>query len=565
MNKSNRNTGVRKWIGYLLFGLLLCACGCGRKQREPLELDVFAGRANYQGEQKGWYAKIVQDKFNLKLNIIAPNVSGGGNLLFESRLTAGKVGDIVITSYQNMKECVAAETLADLTPYLEKTTYLKQYLDVIKQMNVQNGYADAIYIIPTSMSSMPATEPVLYGDKPEFASYLPWSYYKELNYPVIENEEDLLNVLEQMQKNHPETADGKKVYAFSLFKDWDVEHMSLAANMVKSYGYIDTTDSIFTSADLNELQYLAQKDGIYYRMLHLYFEANRRGLLDPESGVQSFDVMYEKARNRQVLYLWWAWMLGNYDDGSHEERHVFIPVSDAPVVCDGFSTYGDGYAYAIGKETKDIKRVVEFLDWMASPEGMMYYGAGIEGVSYVYDENGKPKYTNYSNEAWMNNAELEETYGGGSYTEGFCQFNDTIVQQKDINPETGESFYSENWTTTIKNNYGVVSQQWAARFGAASPAEYLKKNHLLDVSVKTDYVAGEESEQLLIIREKCAALIKEYSWKMVFAEDEEQFTEYSDTLLSLLYQNGYEQVEAADLEIIKEMRNRRGEMMRTGQ
>lgn len=550
----------RKWIIVFIM-IVFCLSGCGRKQRETLELDVFAGRANYQGEQKGWYAKIVQDKFQLKLNIIAPNVSGGGNLLFESRLTAGKVGDIIITSYQNMKECVMADVLADLTPYLEKTTYLKQYLDVIKQMNVQNGYTDAIYIIPTSMSSMSPSEPVLYGDKPEFASYLPWSYYKELNYPVIKNEKDLLDVLEQMQKNHPNTADGKKVYAFSLFKDWDVEYMSLAANMVKSHGYIDTTDSIFTSADLSELQYLAEKGSIYYRMLHLYFEANQRGLLDPESGVQSFDAMYEKARNRQVLYLWWAWMLGNYDDGSHEERHMFIPVSDAPVVCEGFSTYGDGYAYAVGKGTKDIKRVIEYLDWMASPEGMMYYGAGLEGVSYVYDENGKPVYTNYSNEAWLNNSELEEKYGGGSYTEGFCQFNDTIVQQKDINPENGESFYSENWTSTIKNNYGVVAQQWTARFGAASPAEYLKNNGLLDVFVKTDYVAGEESEQLLMIREKCAGLIKEYSWKMVFAENEEKFLEDWNTLVALLDKNGYEQVEAADLAIIEQMRARRKDLM----
>lgn len=562
MKKGIHKFGIKILACCLVMGVIPWLYGCGQKHKEPLELDVFAGRANYQGEQKGWYAKIVRDKFNLKLNIIAPNVSGGGNLLFESRLTAGKVGDIVITSYQNMKECVTAGVLADLTPYLEKTTYLKQYLDVIKQMNVQNGYKDAIYIIPTSMSSMPATEPILYGDKPEFASYLPWSYYKELNYPFISNEEELLDVLQQMQENHPETADGKKVYAFSLFKDWDVEYMSLAANMVKSYGYIDTTDSVFTSADLEELQYLTEKDGIYYRMLHLYFDANQRGLLDPESGVQSFDVMYEKARNRQVLYLWWAWMLGNYDDGSHEERHVFIPVSDSPVVCEGFSTYGNDYAYAVGKDTKDIKRVVEYLDWMASPEGMMYYGAGIEGVSYVYDENGKPKYTNYSNEAWMNNAELEEIYGGGSYTEGFCQFNDTIVEQKDINPETGESFYSENWTNTIKNNYGVVSQQWTAHFAASSPAEYLENNGLLDVYMKTDYVADEESEQLLIIREKCSGLIKEYSWKMIFAENEQQFLEYWDTLSSLLYQNGYKEVEAADVEIIKEMRIRREELLR---
>ena len=560
MKKKSRNDKLWKWAGILFLGCMFFMNGCTSK-KELLTLDVFAGRANYQGEQKGWYAKIVQDKFNLKLNIIAPNVSGGGNLLFESRLTAGTVGDIVITSYKNMTDCVEAGVLADLTKYLEKTTYLKQYLDVIKIMNEQNGYDDAIYFIPTAMSSMPPTEPVLYGDKPELASFLPWSYYKELGCPMISDESVLLDVLEQMQQNHPYTKDGKKVYAFSLFKDWDVEYMSLAANMVRSYGYVDTTDSIFTSADLSESQRVAQKDGIYYRMLQLYFEANQRGLLDPESGVQSFDAMYEKARNHQVLYLWWAWMLGNYDDGLNDDRHVFIPVSQRPVVCDGFSKYGDGYAYAVGKDTKDIARVIEFLDWMASPEGMMYYAAGIENVGYVYKE-GKPVYTNYSNEAWKYNYTVEEQYGGGTYAEGFCQFNDCIVQMKDINPENGEPFYSENWSSTINGNYGEVAMQWTKQFEAKSPVEYLQKNNLLDVVVKSSFVAEEEPEGLLFIREKCADLIKEYSWKMVFAESEEQFLEYWDTLNVLLYQNGYEQVEEADRKIIEQMRIYREEALR---
>lgn len=563
MNEKDWLYRLKKCLGYIILGSIILLSGCSNKNEELLTLDVFAGRANYQGEQKGWYAKIVQDKFNLKLNIIAPNVSGGGNLLFESRLAAGKVGDIIITSNKNMAACAEEGILADLSPYIEKTTYLKEYLDGIKRMNEQNGFGDAIYIIPTSMSSMSPTEPVLYGDKPEVASFLPWGFYKELGCPAITNEKELLDVLEQMQANHPETQDGKKIYAFSLFKDWDVEYMSLAAHMVKSYGFIDTTDSIFTSADLSNLQYVAEKDGIYYRMLHLYFEANQRGLLDPESGVQSFDAMYEKARNKQVLYLWWAWMLGNYDDGSAEDRHVFIPVSNSSVVCEGFSKYGDGYAYAVGKDTKDIKRVVEFLDWMASPEGMMYYGAGLEGISYKFDVEGKPVYTNYSNEAWKNNETLAEEYGGGSYSEGFCQFNDTIVQMKDINPETGESFYSENWTSTIRTNRGVVSQQWADFFGASSPVEYLKKNELLEVAVKTDYVPMEESEQLMIIREKCASLIKDYSWKMIFAETEEQFEEYWDTLRVLLYQNGYEQLEEADLKIIEQMRSNREKLLNT--
>lgn len=539
---------------------ILVLCGCSKKQKDLLTLDVFAGRANYQGLQKGWYAKIVRDKFNLEFNIIAPNISRGGNLLFDSRLSAGKVGDIVITSYNNMTECVEAGVLADLTSYLEKTTYLKQYLDAIKVINEKLGY-DAIYIIPTSMSTMPATEPLLYGASPELASYMPWSYYKEIGCPVIKDENDLLNALAQMQHNHPYNKNGDKIYGFSLFQDWDEGHMSLAANMVRSYGFVNTTPSVFTSADLSKIQRLTEDNGIYYRMLHLYFEANQRGLLDPESGVQSFDTMYKKAKNNQVLYLWWAWMPGNYDYGNLKERYVFIPVSSEPVVCDGFSKYGDGYAYAVDKNTKDIKRVIDFLDWMASPEGMMCYSAGLENVGYKY-VNGKPVYTDFSMEAWKNGLTLGEECGGGTYSEGYCQFNDSIVEKKDINPETGEPYFSENWSSTINGNKGIAIQEWIQHYGADTPAEYLLKNNLLDVVIKTDYVPERESKELQLIRENCGTLIKEYSWKMVFAESEEQFKDYWNILKDLLYSNGYEQVENADLKIIEEMRKSREEYLK---
>ena len=42
------------------------------KYAEELTIDVFDSQANFQGEQTGWFAKIVKDKFNIKLNIIAP-------------------------------------------------------------------------------------------------------------------------------------------------------------------------------------------------------------------------------------------------------------------------------------------------------------------------------------------------------------------------------------------------------------------------------------------------------------------------------------------------------------
>ena len=43
---------------------------------ETLTIEVYDVAANYQGMQTGWYAKEIKDRFNIELNIVAPQVSG---------------------------------------------------------------------------------------------------------------------------------------------------------------------------------------------------------------------------------------------------------------------------------------------------------------------------------------------------------------------------------------------------------------------------------------------------------------------------------------------------------
>ena len=66
-----------------------------------MTVEVFDSLASSQGLQKsGWFAKIVKDKFNIKLNIIAPNVSGG-DTVFDTRSASGNLGDLVIVGTGN--------------------------------------------------------------------------------------------------------------------------------------------------------------------------------------------------------------------------------------------------------------------------------------------------------------------------------------------------------------------------------------------------------------------------------------------------------------------------------
>ena len=88
------------------------------KWEKEITIDVFDGLANYMGVQEGWFAKLVKDKFNMKLNIIAPNVAGGGDTLYNTRVTAGDLGDLIITDKgQQLDELVEGGLVLDASAY----------------------------------------------------------------------------------------------------------------------------------------------------------------------------------------------------------------------------------------------------------------------------------------------------------------------------------------------------------------------------------------------------------------------------------------------------------------
>lgn len=103
--------------------------GSNEKYKEFLTVDVFDTLANYQGIQSGWFGKIVKDKFNMELNIIAPNVAGGGDALFQTRSAAGNLGDLVIVGTQNgrLNDLVKAGLLMDMTDLLKNKAVMKEY------------------------------------------------------------------------------------------------------------------------------------------------------------------------------------------------------------------------------------------------------------------------------------------------------------------------------------------------------------------------------------------------------------------------------------------------------
>ena len=69
-----------------------------------MTIEIYDKAANYQGIQAGWFGKVLKDKFNIQLNIIAPQVSGDANSLYQTRSASGNLGDIVIIDNSEMQD-----------------------------------------------------------------------------------------------------------------------------------------------------------------------------------------------------------------------------------------------------------------------------------------------------------------------------------------------------------------------------------------------------------------------------------------------------------------------------
>ena len=94
-----------------------------------LTLEVYDVAANYQGVQSGWFGKVIKDKFNLELNIIAPQASGDGEALYQTRSASGKLGDIILLDNSPLQDCIKAGLIADISEDVKNSKNLSQYYE----------------------------------------------------------------------------------------------------------------------------------------------------------------------------------------------------------------------------------------------------------------------------------------------------------------------------------------------------------------------------------------------------------------------------------------------------
>ncbi|MDD3261231.1 MAG: ABC transporter substrate-binding protein [Oscillospiraceae bacterium] len=544
------------------------------KYKDTITIDVFDGQANYQGIQAGWFAKVVKDKFNMKLNIIAPNVAGGGDTLFQTRSAAGNLGDLVIMGADSGKlsTMVKANLLMDMTDYIKDEKNLSKYKEAIAETTKLAGKSGT-WAIPSAISSQSADTPSE-GLDLTFGPYIRWDIYKKIGYPTMNTLEDLLPVLQKMQAASPKSDSGKKTYGFSLFKDWDGNMMNNAKQPTCFYGY-DEMGFALAKADGSDYQSIIDSNSMYTRVLKLFYKANQMGLVDPESTSQNYDTMSSKYKDGQVLYAPWPWLgQSMYNTTEHKKAgkgFMLASIKDMKVFSYGCSPHGsDKNTIAIGSKAKDPQRLADFIDWLYSPEGVETSCAqtastcGPKGLTWEM-KDGKPVLTEFGKKALLGDGTvaMPSGWGGGSWKDGVSQLNYSAIGLVDIDPNSKSTYTYSMWDSVLKDNTTALDTDWQTKMGAKTTLSYLEKSKQIAVAPGSDFYQPEETSDISTLRNQCKSTIVADSWKMIFAKDEAEFNSYLKDMQTTVKGLGYDQVLAVDMKNAKDQQAARVAIMKT--
>ena len=491
---------------------------------EPMVLEVYSQPANFQGEQPGWTAKILKDKFNVTLNIIAPQVAGGD--IFAARSASGFLGDIVVLDNADIQACVKSGLIYDITEEMKQLTSFKDYK---MQLDLYNSSLDGVdegtyYAWPTEMTN---TSPTTFTPTiPGVAPTLPWDYYAEVGSPEMNNLSDLVKTLRAIQDLHPTNAKGDPSYGITLWPDWDGTSIENVNQLTKWYGQ-EVNGSILLDVS-GKMVPLTDDNGAYRKILQFYFEANQAGVVDPDSGTQNWDSVNSKFNSKRAFLIWNDWQQGFWNTterGNNRENYIMAPMNDMNIYQPSDPFFGSGRAFAIGTDDPAKKeRAMMVFDWMSSPDGLECIHGGIKGFTYedAPDGNGYVR-TPEGEYALMDNSPVPEEFGGGYYADGMLQINQWMVAGIATNPKNNTTYGTTYWPAEVEKAKTKTTNEWSERFDAENPVDYLLKNNKMTVVPFVNVNLKPDPTDIALIRSNCGQLVKDASWMMIFASNQAEF------------------------------------------
>lgn len=529
----------------MVIGSASALTGCGSKKNEVIKLNVYSQLANFSGKQIGWSADILKKKFNVELNIIPE-----GDSVFETRMTSGNLGDIVVWGADNDKYPLAVKNnllfgweddnvLDEYGPYIKKNMpdALKKNKELTKM--ITNGASDKLYGFGANVALNSKDHESFF-----YTWDTRWDLYKKLGYPKVKNLQDYHKMLKNMQKLCPSDDSGNKVYAVSLWPDWDdAMVMYVKAMATAYYGYDELALGLYDPTN-GKYHDALEENGPYLEMLKWFNDLYQDGLIDPDSMTQTYDEMIAKVQNGGTLFsiFNYSGSLG-YNTKEHTSAgklmYCMKPEDASPIVY-GMNTQGGDRVWSIGAKTEYPEKCMEIINYLATPEGRMTMEYGPKGYTWDYDDQ---KHAYLTDVGMKCQKDKNTTMGGGykgSYHDGELQINNVTWSLDASNPDSdGETYNKESWASYNATPSSDIEKDWRDKTGCTTINEYMEKGKYT-VAPGTSFSKETQDTTLKTTWNQVTTEIKNSSWKAIYAKSDKKFDSVVASMKKSAKKYGYD-------------------------
>ncbi len=555
---------AKRIIALAMVMVMVCGmfAGCqssGSGSDDPVTITVFSELANFSGEQGGWSGQMLLEKFNVILNII-PSTEG----VYETRMEDGFLGDIVVfgSDGENYTRALEAGMLYDWNyddllqeygPYIYENMQAALDKNGKLTQKVTATYDDDGNVVEEGDYIVYGFGHNVSGSSEDHEDFfytwdVRWDLYKELGYPEIKNMDDMLQLFIDMKEICPTDDNGNETYAVSLWPDWDGDMVMYVKAFATSYWGYDEHGIGLYDVETGDYHDALEENGPYLQALKFFNQLYQNDLLDPNSMSQTYDNMYEKVQAGGVLFsiFNYSGSLGyNSDEHLNEDKYMgSLVASEASPIVYGMSTTGGNRIWAIGSDTANPELCMEIINWLCTPEGVMTYNYGPEGLCWYYDEEGYTHLTEFGElcRADRSTQMIGDYEGTGDFNSGCIQINNSTWSINAVNPDStvGESFSYDHWKSTQEADVTAIEQDWRDVTGTSSVQEYME-NQDYSVAVSTTFTIASKDGDFKTTWSAVTDIIVTYSWRAIYAENDEQFEQIVSEMITQAKAYGYDE------------------------
>lgn len=421
--------------------------------------------------------------------------------------------------------------------------YIADNFDVIRE-NFSAG-TNGLYVLPFGVGQNYSYYSACGAFEPNVVK-LNWELYEAIGAPEITDMWHLLDVAEEMLAYRPETEDGLKLQGMYLDNSSDYASWGCMNMWYAWHGYNPWIYKFFGEVDMvnGTVESIFEDDSLYKEGAKWYNAAYRRGLMDPDSISTPMTDQYPKVDAG----------LGVVPSGTTPgwKPYYYEYVVPGTTVYKDFATETMGAVtncIVISAETEHLEECLAFVNMLADPYSWLRINYGPEGdiwecdgnvlsitdrfAEYVEEYGGINFYPMSDGTEW-NSWNIGTAHGSGTPIPGFVDTEGKEVCAEVLTWPDVEAFSDNN------DNWNA----WKETMDALDLVDYCEKNDItIHTSSPFDGVLWPvaDDDQTLTMNVLKDLVVTE-TWKMVYAESDEEFEQIWDNMVANAMELGAQEI-----------------------